>query len=614
MASSRLASVRRVAARLWGWLDTTRRVALNLLFVVVIVAIIVVLARSGPPMLRDKTALVLALHGPIVEQRSGSLRDSAFKQAGGDSGQQTQLRDVLSVLDAAAKDDKIERVVLLLDDFKGAGLATLREVAAALERFKSSGKQVVAWGSNYDQRQYYLAAHANEVLLHPMGLVFLEGLGRYRNYYRDALDRIGVSANVLRVGAYKSAGEGFTATGPSKESVEADAFLYNALWTTYTDGVERARQMQAGTIKKDIDELPQRFTAAGGDTAKLALGTRLVDALKTQDELREMLIERGAKDTAHKTFRQVSFDDYLARVSRKTRGDAVGVVVAEGDIIDGKAPPGRIGGLSTAALIRKAREDDAIKALVLRVDSPGGSVFGSELVRRELELTRAAGKPVVVSMGDVAASGGYWISMASDEVIADAATITGSIGVFALLPTADKALDKLGVHTGGVTTSWLAGAFDVRRPFDKRFADLVQMAMNHIYADFTTKAALARKTTPQKIDEVAQGRVWTGAQAKERGLVDRLGSYTDALKAAAAHAKLGDKHRVAYVEPEVHAFERLVSMLSGTVASVLAERVDALAMPPAIVREVEGDLGWLAGIATQGNPFTTIAHCLCRAP
>jgi protease-4 len=615
--ASRLAFARSVAARLWGWLDAGRRIVSNLLLVALLVALVVLWTNSLPPLLRDRTALVLALKGPIVEQRTGGVRERVFQQASGEAGEQTQLRDVLTVLDAAAKDSKIDRVVLMLDDFKGAGLATLREVAAALERFKAGGKQVVAWGSGYDQRQYYLAAHASEVLLHPSGLVFLEGFGRYRNYYRDALDRVGIAVNVLRVGAYKSAGEGFTATRPSKESLEADAFVYNALWSTYTDGVERARKLSPGSIRKGIDELPQRFTAAGGDTAKLALATQLVDALKTQDELREMLIERGARDEARKTFRQVSFEDYLARQSRTTRGDAVGVVIAEGDIIDGRAPPGRVGGLSTAALVRKAREDEAIKALVLRIDSPGGRVLGSELVRRELELTRAAGKPVVVSMGDLAASGGYWISMASDEVIADAATITGSIGVFAMLPTADKALDKLGVRTGGVTTSWLGGAFDVRRPFDKRFADLVQLSINHAYADFTTKAAQARRTTPQKIDDVAQGRIWTGAQAKERGLVDRLGSYGDALKAAATRAKL-DEYRVAYIEQEPRGLQRLVSMLGGSAAQLMSVRVDEMLTPaavaPKLLGELDGELAWLAEIVTLRHPFTTLAHCLCSAP
>jgi protease-4 len=293
----------------------------------------------------------------------------------------------------------------------------------------------------------------------------------------------------------------------------------------------------------------------------------------------------------------------------------VGVIVAEGEIIDGSAPPGRVGGRSTADLIRRARDDKQVKAIVLRVDSPGGSAFGSELVRRELELTRAAGKPVVVSMGDVAASGGYWISMAADEVIADEATITGSIGVFALLPTAERALDKVGVATGGYTTTWLAGAYDPRRPLDERFAGLVQQAVNRIYADFTAKAAAARKVTPERIDAVGEGRVWTGRQALERGLVDRVGSFGDALGAAATRAGLDEGYRVAYLEREPGRFERVLSMLGDTASRVADRPVDLaawLAGPPVpAAREVREDLAWLAGIADRREPFAAIAHCLC---
>ena len=352
----------------------------------------------------------------------------------------------------------------------------------------------------------------------------------------------------------------------------------------------------------------------------MALDLKLVDALKTQDEMRMLLIERGARDDAIKSFRQISFDAYLARLSPTLTGDAIGVVVAQGEIVDGDASAGTVGGLSTARLIRQAREDDAIKAIVLRVDSPGGSVFGSELVRRELELARTAGKPVVVSMGNVAASGGYWISTASDEVIADPATITGSIGVFALLPSADKALDKLGVHTEGTTTTWLGGAGDLRRPADPRFLALVQTGVDHIYADFTGKVAKARKTTPQAIDAVAQGRVWTGEQAKERGLVDTLGSFGDALKSAAKRAKLGDEgsYRVSYIEPEPGRIARLLEAFGGATASFVAQQIDArtlpAAMPKQLASEVQADLGWLAATADARKPFTAVIHCLCTAP
>ncbi|HEX3139396.1 MAG TPA: signal peptide peptidase SppA, partial [Rhizobacter sp.] len=433
-----------------------------------------------------------------------------------------------------------------------------------------------------------------------------------------ALEKVGVTVSLVRVGTFKSFAEPFIANAPSPAASEADAYLFNGLWSTYTEGVEKARKLPAGSVMAMIDELPQRLAAAGGEAGKLALDSKLVDGLKTRDELRQMMIERGTKDPEGKTFRQVSFDDYLARLKPPLLGDAIGVVVAEGEITDGRAPAGTVGGASTAELIRKARDDKSVKAVVLRVNSPGGSVFGSELVRRELELTRAAGKPVVVSMGDVAASGGYWISMASDEVMADAATITGSIGVFALLPTADKALEKVGVHTAGVTTTWLGGVGDPRLPPNPRFNELLQTAINQIYSEFTTKAAQARKTTPEKIDAVAQGRVWTGAQAKERGLVDTLGGYRDALKSATARAKLPEDARVVFIQPEPGRAERLLDLLGATALSQLVAHFDLqlapLGVPGTVVREARQELGWLAEMAEGRKPFAAITHCLCREP
>lgn len=620
MARSFLTSSRRFLGNLWGFVDAARRTVLNLLFLAIVIAVVVVAVKSGPQALSDKTTLVLALQGPLVEQRGGSVRDNAIAQVRGDAPQSAQLRDVLAVLDAAAKDPKIVRVLLQLDELRGGGLPALREVAAALERFKASGKQVVAWGSGFDQRQYYLAAQANEVWMHPLGSLTVTGYGGYRNYYREALDKVGVTVNLVRVGTYKSAAEPFIADGPSPAAKEAERALYNGLWATYMQGVEKARKLPPKTISKVIDELPQRLAAAGGDEAKLALDAKFVDALKTRDEMRAALIERGARDDHLKSFRQISFEAYLARLIPKFTGDAVGVVVAQGEIVDGDAPAGIVGGRSTANLIRQAREDEAVKAIVLRVDSPGGSVFGSELVRRELELARAAGKPVVVSMGSVAASGGYWISTASDEVIADPATITGSIGVFALLPTGDKALAKLGVHTEGTTTTWLGGAGDVRRAVDPRFLALAQTSVDHIYAEFTAKVAKARRTTPQAIDAVAQGRVWTGEQAKERGLVDTLGNFSDALKSAARRAKLGDEdsYRVTYIEPEPGRIARLLEAFGGTAASFVAEQIEARVLPAGVPRQlaqsVQIDLGWLAAGSEARKPFTAVIHCLCAAP
>ena len=608
--------------RCWRLLDAGRRTVMNLLFLLILVALVALLVsavKRGPPALQDNTALVLNLEGSIVEQRSGSVTDRIRNQASGQADGQVQLRDLLAVLDAAAKDPKITRAVLVLDDFQGAGMAQLREAAAAIDRFKASGKPVIAWGSNYEQKQLYLAAHASEVLLHPLGAAFADGFGRLRNYYRDAFDRLGVSANVIRVGKYKSFGEPYFANAPSKAALEQDAYLYDALWASYTADVEQARKLPAGTLVKMIDGLPSNLTAVGGSTAQLALDAKLVDALQTRDQLRDRLIKDGVADEENHSFRQVSFDDYLQRIEPPAKGAAVGVIVAQGEIGDGEAGPGSIGGRSTAALVRKARFDDDIKAIVLRVDSPGGSVLGSELIRRELELTRAAGKPVVVSMGSVAASGGYWISMASDEVIAEPTTITGSIGIFAILPTADGLMKKLSINTDGYSTTWLTNAYDPRRPFDPRFGEVIQSVIGNGYNEFIGKAAAARKTTPEKINEVAQGRVWTGTQALERGLVDRTGSYADALKAAAGRAKLADgAYAVRYVEADRKPFDMLLERLTGAAVRALGPQLALdmlpLGTPPVLVQTVQRDLLWLNDMSASRKPFAAVVHCLCEAP
>lgn len=599
----------------WGWLDRTRRVVVNLLFLALVLGGVAAWLASGTPSLQDKTVLVLDLAGPLVEQFSGSPRDAVLSQLQEGERQQVRLRDVIGALDAAAKDARISRVLLLLEDLSGGGLQAQREVASALERFKASGKPVVAWGTSYDQRQYYLAAHANEVYLHPMGTLMFQGYGRLRNYYRDALDRLGVSANVVRVGKYKNAAEPYFASGPSKETEESDGALYGALWTLYTQGVEKARQLPPGSLSASIAALPGSLQAAGGDVAQLSVKTKLIDGLKTRDEMRKWLIEQGAEDTEKKTFRQVRFEDYLAQLTPPRGGDAVAVVVAEGEIGDGSAPAGRIGGRSTSDLVRKAREDERVKAIVLRVNSPGGSALGSEMIRRELEITRAAGKPVVVSMGDVAASGGFWISMAADEVVADAATITGSIGVFGMLPTAEGLMDKFSVHAAGAGTTWLTNAYDPRKPLDPRFVSLVESTIGRVYSDFIAKAAEARKTTPDKIDAVAQGRVWTGAQAKDRGLIDRTGSWADAIQAAATRAKLGESPRVQWIEREPGRLDRLLGWFKAQVAQVAAESTSAspagLLHARGVGKDVQQDLSWLQGVLQHRQPFTAVVHCLC---
>ncbi|CAH0317009.1 Protease 4 [Massilia sp. Bi118] len=618
-----ISGLRRGFGSLWRGIDATRRFVLNLLFLLIVILLLWAMFGGGIKPLAPKTALVMDLKGELVEEKAGSVRDSAVAALSGNARRVIQLRDVLTALDAAAKDSNISSVVLFLDEMDGGGLASLREFGAAVERVKAAGKTVVAWGGTYDQKRYMVASHANEVYLHPMGMVLIEGFGRHRNYYRDALDKVGVTVNLMKVGTYKSFAEPYIGNGPSPAAQEADSVLYNALWANYTAEVEKARRLPAGAIAKGIEELPQRMAAANGNAGKVALDWKLIDGLKTRDEVRALMVKRGEYDAANKTYRHVAFQDYLDRHPPKLLGDAVAVVVAAGDITEGTGGPGMVGGISTANMIRAAREDKQVKALVLRVNSPGGSAYGSELIRRELELTRSAGKPVVVSMGDVAASGGYWISMAADEVIADPNTVTGSIGVFAILPTADKVVDKLGIHTAGVTTTWLADAYNPLRPLDPRFGQLIQSSINHIYDEFTTKAAIARRTTPEKIDAVGQGRVWTGGQAKERGLVDRLGSYGDALQSAAKRAHLEGDFRVAYTERPDTLFERLLERMGVSDAQILNVQVKlgmlpadlALdALPAGATSGVARDLGWLSQVASRRQPFAAVTHCLCDIP
>jgi len=617
MPSQRPGIIGRILGPFWRAVDAARRFVLNVIFLLLVVLIAGLwFAATSKPKLLEDTALVIDIKGNVVEEYTGSAREAELAEALGGEARETQLRDLLAAIDAAAKDDKIPRIVLVLDDMGHAGMAKLREIAAAIERFKSSGKQVIAWASSMEQRQYFLAAHANEAYLHPHGAVVLTGFGGYRNYYHDALEHLGVTVNVFRVGKFKSFVEPFTSNGPSKEAAEADSFWLNDAWEGYTGEIESARHLPAGSIATLIADAPTRLAATGGDMARLALDEKLVDGLKTRDELRALLTKRGKPDTEHKTFRQISLDDYRAEiVETGDRNQQVGIVVAEGTITDGNEPQGAIGGRSTSELIRKAREDATVKALVLRVDSGGGSAFGSELIRRELELTREAGKPVVVSMSDVAASGGYWITTAADRVFADPATITGSIGVFGMFPTADRAMDKLGIHTGGTTTAWLAGAADLRRPIDARLASVIQSTVGYIYKEFLEHVSQARQIAPEKVNEIAQGRVWTGRQARERGLIDELGGLEAAVRAAGAMAKLAEGFRTAYIEAEPKGWSRiLASMPSTALRSAVADlgiRFPAVGGAGEAAERLRRDLAWLA---TVPGPQGAFAHCLCEAP
>jgi protease IV len=605
--------IRRFFGGLWRALNFTRQLILNLLLLAIVALVLLAwVAGDGPVGVGADTALVLNLQGDIVEEYTIGPREAALAEAFGDHRLETRLRDVLLAIDSAVKDPRITRAVLVLDEMGTAGTPTLREVAAALERFKASGKPVYAWGENYSQAQYYLASHANEVYLHPAGALVVRGLGGTRGYYKTLLDKLGIKVNAFQAGRYKSFSEPFTRTGATQEAKEADAFLLNGLWSTWTGDVERVRQLKPGSVDTVIADLPQRLTAAGGDIARLALAERLVDGLKTRDQFRAQLLEGGAPRSKEdeETFRQVSLYSYLRTVNQPVAGDAVGVIVAQGEITGGDAQQGRVGARTMVELIQRARQDDSIKAVVLRIDSPGGLVQASEIIREQLDLTRKAGKPVVASMGDVAASGGYWIAMGSDEVVADAATITGSIGVFGLVPTFEGTMDKIGVQLDGVSTTWLAGATDLRHPLDKRLAQSLELVVNSNYREFIDLVAARRNSTPEKINEVAQGRVWTGVQAKERGLVDALGGIDVAIKSAAKRAGLAEPYRLEYVEPEPRGISRYLSLFFSRIAAAVKTELGLDGVLGTEGRAVRRDLELLFG--ARENPLAAISYCFCE--
>lgn len=616
---------------LWDVMNFTRRLILNLLFFGLLLLILVLFvfamgkgASSGRA-LQDRTTLVIAPEGRLVEQFSADPVSRALAKAIGDnSAEEVQLRDLVRALDAAREDKKIERVVLQLDKLQPSGFASMREVAASLQELRASGKDIVAYSDNMSQWQYLLAAQAKEIYLDPMGGVVLEGLGRYRQYFRTGLqDKLGVDVHLFKVGEYKSAAEPYVLDAASPQAKEADLFWMNDVWQRYLGDIATARKLDAAQLAAGIDTMPEGIAAAGGDLAKFALQQKLVDGLKTRGEVEDLLADRGVADEdADGGFRSINLDAYLAQLdARRSPVDSrpqVAVVVASGEIAGGDLPAGRVGGESTSALLREALDDDNVKAVVLRVDSPGGEVFASEQIRREVVALKAAGKPVVVSMGDLAASGGYWISMNADRIYADPSTITGSIGIFGMIPNLSRALGKIGVHTDGVGTTRFAGAFDITRPMDPAVGQVIQSVINKGYADFTGKVADARNKPVEAVDEVARGRVWSGAQAKERGLVDAFGGLKAAIADASNRAKLGgpDKVRVRYIEKPATPFAQFLSGFAGSHAGawMLGESGVARMMLARSMPEVDTQLRFVEDAARDPRgsaPVKALAYCFC---
>lgn len=597
---------------MWKLWDFLCRLVINCVITVIVFVLLVGSLGSRRLSVPYSAALVVDFQGQLVEQFSGDPTARAIGRLLGQKQQpQTRLRDVVEAIDKAAGDDRIKALVLETDELDGAGLEQLEYIGQAIRAFEKTGKPVFALGDSYDQAQYYLASMADVVFIHPQGQVFLRGFGLYQPYFKDALDKFGVEWNVFRVGKYKSAVEPFMRNDMSPEAREDYTQVLNNLWSDYQSDVTHARKLPADAIKAYIDALPASLAAVGGDDAKLALQSRLVDKIATPDQMQQAVAK--VVGSANHSFRGIEYQNYLAVVDGDSGGvlsggDKVAVVVAEGDISVGDQPPGAIGGDSTTALIREARYDDSVKALVLRVDSPGGSSFASDLILREIELTKQAGKPVVVSMGDVAASGGYWISMAADKIYASPATITGSIGIFGMLPTFQDALAKLGVHTDGVGTTPFSDAFDITRPMTPEMKQAFQLSIDHGYREFITKVAKNRHMKVEDVDAIAQGRVWAGSDAKRLGLVDAYGDLDDAEAEAAKLADLGNHYSVDFVEKQPSYLDRLLIGMANDSDGALA----SLKVPAGPASWYGRLLGIARSLAVFDDPHGVYAYCFCE--
>jgi len=537
-------------------------------------------SRNQTPAIEDNTPLAVIPSGEISDQVLDDQGRAFVRQFSDSKPEQTSLRMIVDAIEAAAGDSRIPSLVIKLDDMAGAGLPQLEEIALAIQHFRASGKPVYAFGDGYDQRQYFLAAQADEISLDPFGAVLLEGFSVYTNYFKDALDKLGVEVNIFRVGEFKSAVEPFERNDMSPEARTANQAWLGDLWSLYGTSVGAARKLTPDAADRYIAGMSAGLAKHKGDLAAYALEAGLVSKVETQAEFRKRMIERVGEDDDHGSFRQIDVGSYYAAIkAEKAAGgrDQLAVVVVQGEIVDGEGDESQAGGDTIAELLDRARRDEHIKAVLLRVNSPGGSVFASEKIRRGVLALQAAGKPVVASMSTLAASGGYWVSMDADQIWAEPTTITGSIGIFGLIPTIAKPLEKLGVHTDGVGTTALAGAFRIDRPLGSEVKTLFQLQIEKGYRNFIEGVAKGRELPVAQVDTIARGRVWSGKAAKELGLVDSLGGFSEAEAALAGLAGLAPgSYRVNELQPDRDLFQQLLGDMFGARQSHFASLLGQL--------------------------------------
>jgi protease-4 len=606
----------RLVSSIWTGANALRKVLHLLLLLLVFLMFFGAISDTAPPSLPKSAALLIRPVGTLVEELAGDPFDRAVAEAIGDGQPQTEVQDIVDALAYAKHDDRIELVVLDVNSMLGAGLSKLQRVAAAIEGFRESGKPVIASADYMAQRSYYLAAHADEIYLNPTGGVLIRGFGSFLNYYHDAIDLLRIDWNIFRAGTHKSFSEPFTRMDMSDEDRETRVRLIDQFWSVYQGDVERARGLDQGAIERYTTELLTLLEASGGDAAIAARDYGLVDELLNRAEVRERLIQRvGANPDRPDTYNAAGMREYLDQMrlfeGSQSGEENIAIIVASGEFLFGSQPPGTIGGESTSGLLRRAGNDESVKGVVLRIDSPGGSTFASALIVDEIAALRQAGKPVVASMSSIAASAGYAIAAKTDRIIASPSTITGSIGVVGMFPTFQRSMGALGVATDGVGSTLWSGEFRPDRAMSEDAKALFQVTVNDTYNDFLDEVALGRDMDRADVDKIAQGKVWSGKDALDNGLVDQLGEIEEAIDVAADLAGL-DTHGLKFIRQELSASEQFFVDLVNS-ATRFGVDVSGWVSRPTAIEQLAGDLAINVDSMLKFNdPKGIYSHCFCE--
>ena len=598
--------------RFLGNIISAIRSLISLIFVLFFIVIVAGLFVDDIQPMPERGALYLAPSGLLVDQRSYIDPVSEIFSQSNSRDSETLVRDIVASLDHAQYDERITHVLLDTNDMAGGGVAKLEEISGALQRFKQSGKPIIAIGDNFSQSQYFLAAHADEIIMNPLGSIMLTGFGSYSSFYKEALDKLKINIHIFRVGKYKSAVEPYMGNGMSPEARADRRELIGSLWQFYTSRVEQLRGLPTGALNDLVNNMHTNLVAENGDVAALALKQGLIDRVATRREasayLQQILPHTNGDIDSVPMAAYLNHMKLAALNASNQRKPEIAVVVASGTILDGNQPEGTVGGDTLADIFSTIEDDEQVKAVVVRVDSPGGSAFASDVIRDAIAALRKKNIPVVISMGSYAASGGYWIATESDRIMALSTTITGSIGVFGVIPTFEESLNALGIYSDGVGTTSIAGMLQLDRPMTEQTEMILQSGVEHVYARFLALVANARETTPNAIHEIAQGRVWTGEKALELGLIDELGDLQDAIASAATLAGISD-YKVNYRRKPLSVVEQVMMEISGNVHAAISVMGLGSWLPVSLQRQVESVIKPLQILDTLTDPNHIYLYC-----